>query len=58
MNPEALKKAIEEACVKTGVACPTVAAVVGDDIRGEVEEWRSKGLVEPFSVLGEEVVSM
>jgi hypothetical protein len=53
MNPARLKQAIEEACAKTGVVCPKVAAVVGDDIADRVDEFRAKGQVEQFGFLGE-----
>lgn len=53
MAPLKLKAAIEEACKKTGVACPKVASVVGDDIASSVGALREAGRVERFGVLGE-----
>jgi hypothetical protein len=54
LDPRGLKAAIERACAQANVACPRVAAVCGDDLRGDaLEKLQGSGELVPFEVLGE-----
>jgi hypothetical protein len=44
LDPRGLKAAIERACALAGVPCPRVAAVCGDDLRGDaIDQLRALG---------------
>jgi hypothetical protein len=54
LDPRGLKSAIERACDVAKVTRPRIAAVFGDDLRGDaIDQLRRAGDLRPFAVLNE-----